>query len=79
MRVKKSASITIRVPKDVKTALEQYIKVYDKEVCKPDGEFTDMSKMVRALLVTFLMKKGLLGFEFKEYANPCYSERVVEE
>jgi len=78
MPVKKSSTISIRIPKEVKIALENYVRVYDREICKPRGDYTDVSKTIRAIIVTFLMKKGLIGREFQEYTDPCYSDRVVE-
>jgi len=78
MGVKKTARIDLLVPKEIRSALENYMRVYDREICRPRGQYTDMSKLVRAIIVAFLMKKGLIGREFQEYLDPCYSERVVE-
>jgi len=77
-RYKKSDQLSIRLPIEVKKALETYVNIYDREICRPRGQYTDMSKTLRAFIVAFLMKKGLIGHEFEEYTDPCYSERVVE-
>jgi len=77
-RYKKSDQLSIRLPIEVKRALETYVSIYDREICKPQGKYTDISKTLRALIVCFLMKKHLIGYEFEEYTDPCHSERVVE-
>ncbi|MEM4619778.1 MAG: ribbon-helix-helix domain-containing protein [Desulfurococcaceae archaeon] len=71
---KKSEIVGIRLPKNLLEKLDLYVRLYDKEYCRPRNLYTDRSKIIRALLVTFLMKKGLVGLEYEELTDPCFSE-----
>lgn len=77
--MKKAITLGIRLPIEVHEKLNLYVKIYDREICRPRNSYTDTSKIVRAIIVTLLMKKGLLGYEFAELTDPCYTEYAERE
>lgn len=75
---KKALTFGVRLPPEVHQKLHEYARLYSREVCEPRGLKTDASKILRSIIVTFLVKKGLLGYEFAELMDPCHQEYARE-
>ncbi|MEM1832341.1 MAG: DUF2274 domain-containing protein [Desulfurococcaceae archaeon] len=71
---KKAVTFAVRLPPLVHQMLHEYAKIYSREVCEPRNLYTDASKIVRSIIVTLLMKKGFLGYEFAHLSDPCHQE-----
>lgn len=74
MNKKKAVTLCIRLPEEVANKLYLYVKAYDREVCASRESYTDVSKVLRAIIVTLLFKKGLVGYEYVELTDPCYNQ-----
>lgn len=76
---KKKVTFAVRLPPAVHRALHEYAKLYSREICESRNLYTDASKIVRSIIVTLLMKKGFLGYEFAHLTDPCHQEYAERE